>query len=193
MGESTDGVHFVHLPVGFHHRQSQWSYPTDRVPCLAHDARTLPEPLLDVVSTCEQVRNGLQGQPSHINTCRVVLIFRHEVLNLQLSVNLLSGSDKSDSVDTGHHGLLDCFTLDVSDQFTSDHVMVGWRPLQVLFNHLQHHLGHVGVDITGFGSRGEVDLDSSLSISAQSSIVLESIAAAILMNMQERDVLLRFL
>lgn len=150
MGEGLDGVEGSLLAIGFDDRQAERGDPPNRVASLADHACALPEPPLDLVSPREQVADGSQCQFGQVNACCIVLILGHEVLVLQLLIDLFPGSDEGHSVDTGHHCLFDGLPFDVAQQFPGHGVVLSGLALQVLFDHPVHHLRHVGVDVTGF-------------------------------------------
>ena len=117
MGNSADGVEPGERSVRLDNRQAHRSDPSNWTVVLSDKFCATNEPFLDVMGSCEKIRDGLESEGSHINTCFVAFIFCKEVLIFELTMNLLSGTYEGDTVDTGHDCLLDGFTLDILLKF----------------------------------------------------------------------------
>ena len=193
MRDDPDDVDLRLLAVGLHDGQSQRRKPPHRISSLADDVCAGPEPLLDLVSPGEQVGNCFEGQLSDIETGLVGLLLREEILVPELLVDLLAGADEGDPVDAGHHCLLNRLPLDVLGQLLGQLVdlLVSVLPRQVFSDHLDHHLGDVRVDVAGLFSGTEVDLVGALDVAAESGVVLQAVAAAVLMDVHVGNIVFR--
>ena len=142
MGDYLDDVSLGLLTVGLHDGQPQRRNPSHRIASLADYVRTGPEPFLYFVRASEQTGDGLEGELGYVETGLVCLLLAEEVLVSELSVDLSAGADESDSVDTGHHCLLDRLSLYVFRQFFGQLVdlLVSVLPGEVFSDHLDDHL-----------------------------------------------------
>ena len=195
MRDYLDDVDLGLLAVGLHDGQSQRRKPPHRISSLADDVRAGPEPLLDLMSAGEQVGDGLEGQFSYVKTGLVRLLLREEILVPELLVDLLAGADEGDPVDAGHDCLLNRLPLYILRQLLGQLVdlLVGVLPGEVFSDHPDHHLGDVRVDIAGLFAGTEIDLVGALHVAAESGVVLQAVAAAVLMDVQVRNILLRII
>ena len=111
----------AHELVRLHTWHAKWANPLDGFTCSSDDLRALCEPVFDLVGISKQVTNALDGHSCEVLCCSVQFCVGLEELTvLQLPLDLLSGSNKSYTVDRGHDCLLDDFTGDLALQTLSD-------------------------------------------------------------------------
>ena len=117
MRDNLDDINFRLLSIGLNDRKTKRSNPADWIACLADDVGTCSKPFFYLMSAREKIGNRLKRKLCNVQTRLVSLILTQEILVPQLSVNLFSGSNEGHSVNTSHHSLLDCLSLDVIWQF----------------------------------------------------------------------------
>lgn len=86
------------------------------MPGLDHDPCHVFEPLLDVMRSGEQMRHAVQSLGREIPRGHVglaVVSVVQEILVFDLFIDLFPRADVSDTIDSGHHGLFDGFSLDI--------------------------------------------------------------------------------
>lgn len=167
--------------------------PAHRIACFADEMGALAEPLLDGMCACEEIGDGVEGEFGDVETGAVGFILSEEVLVTQLPVDLTTGTHEGDSIDAGHHGLLNGLTTDVIGQLLGNltDLLVKLLPTgNVLVDLADDHVGHVGVDVAGLLSGAQVDLIGAFCITAQRSVMLQAIAATVLMDVKIGDIVL---
>lgn len=134
------------------------------------------EPMLNLGSTREHLLDTIEDEPSNVRSALVLIVTWDRINVVQLFPDLLTSTNKGDTVDVGHDRLLDDLPSDVSVEECGDGVTQG----HVLRDLCLDQLRDTGIDVLRSVTRFQVDLLCTLPITTERCIMLQSIAGTIL-------------
>ena len=145
---------------------------------LGNEARRHREPVLDHIRARKQVADAFHDGFGQVR-CRNPQVFHGRIPTIgQLPHHLVLGTNIRNTIHCRHDGLLDDFACDFAAQLLRN--FIAGHSIALQFRN--HQLSHTSVHIRGAVTATEVDLLGTLQVAAQSSVVLETIACAILVH-----------
>ncbi|KAL3708979.1 hypothetical protein TMatcc_002768 [Talaromyces marneffei ATCC 18224] len=112
-------------------------------------------------------------------------LFKAWIMSSDLTTNLANSTNKSDTINVGHDGLLDNFTLDFSFKKLGN-LVAGCCISRYLFCNI---VRDTSIDILGAVTGFKVNMLSTFHISSQCCVMLKTIARTILVYRQSRHIL----